>query len=160
MSKKIIPTSGELPGKAITRTDEQLYKPGKFEITKDEDFKINIYIKLKDKRWILVDNENIADEKHWVVFKMWSYEEEIELRKKATIYDSNKRIHFVDHDQLNRLKIQKLMKAWSFEVDNPRLKIIHINEVMVDESFKAVMNLHPNILRYIVEAMNNVLDGQ
>jgi len=164
MAKKVIPKiEDELPKKSDTgqeeRVDEKIYKSGKYEITENEDFTIKIPVWREDEssRWVIVDAKN-AQETHEVVFRMWSYEEEIELRKQATNYDPIKRIHLIDHDMLNRLKIQRLMKSWSFEKDNPRLKLLHVNGVMVDESFKNVMRLHPNILRFLIERMNNVLE--
>jgi hypothetical protein len=159
MAKKIIPTpeetvpSGLQPG----RIDEQISKPGTYEITDNEEFKIELHMRQKDGRWVTCE-EKLGEKTHQVVFRMWSYEEEIELRKRATQYDSVKHWHFIDHDILNRLKIQRLMKSWSLEQDNARLKLLHVNGVMADESFNAVMKLHPNILRKIIEGMNEVLE--
>lgn len=151
-------TIPELPKKTESKVEEQLYKAGKFEITEEEDFKIWIYIKKTDKRWTIVKNEEICDEKHWVIFRMWTYEEEIELRKQVTNFDMMKRMHLIDNDMLDRLKLQKLIKAWSFEDDNPRLKLVHINGVLCDESYKAMMKLHPNILKHIIGKMNEILE--
>lgn len=149
----------ELPNKPNMKVEENLYKAGKYEITEEEDFKISIPIKLEEKkRWIIVNDEKFADEKHWVIFRMWTYEEEVELRKQATSFDQIKRMHLIDNDMLNRLKLQKLIKAWSFEENNPRLKLIHVNGILCDESYKAIIKLHPNILKYIIEKMNDVLE--
>jgi hypothetical protein len=159
MAKKIIPTpedavpSGLQPG----RVDEQISKPGVYEITDNEEFNIALHMRLKDSRWVMCD-EKFAEKTHSVVFRMWSYEEEIELRKRATQYDPIKHWHFIDHDILNRLKVQRLMKSWTFDEDNARLRLLHVNGVMVDESFNAVMKLHPNILRKIIEGMNEILE--
>jgi len=160
MAKKVIPKTENLPSKPESeqRVDEKISKPGKFEITDDENFTVKIPVKTTEKRWVVIENEKQADETHEVVFRMWSYEEEIQLRKEATTYDAMKRMHFVDNDKLNRLKLQTLLKSWSFEKDNPRLKILHVNGTMVDEVWKMVMKLHPNILRYIIDRMNNVLE--
>ena len=149
----------DLPSNPEKKIEENLYKPGKFEITEEEEFRIDIPVKLEDKkRWTIVSDKKFADETHWVSFRMWTYQEEVELRKQATNYDQIKRMHLIDNDMLNRLKLQKLIKAWSFEEQNPNLKLIHVNGILCDESYKAITNLHPNILRFIIEKMNDVLE--
>jgi hypothetical protein len=142
------------------RVDEKLMQPGKYEITDNDVFKIEFGVKQVDKRWVVVDKTEkpMDSENHWVEFRMWNFEEEIELRKQSTIYDPLKRMHFVDNDKLNRLKIQKLLKAWSFEKGNERLKLFHVNGVLVDESYGYFMKLYPTILRFILEKMNDVLE--
>lgn len=143
------------------RVDEQISKPGKYEITENDTFKIVFYLYNKEGRWLVVDKSASGTpdvEEHWVEFKMWTFEEDIEMRKQASSYDPVKRLHLVDNDFLDRLKIQRLLKAWSFEKDNPRLKLLHVNGILVDESYKAFMKLYPNIVRYIIGRMNNVLE--
>jgi hypothetical protein len=157
MAKKVIKAPDEqLPSREPERTDEQLYDAGEYVITEKEDFTIDVPLKKIEKRWTVNDYD--FDKKHEVVFKMWSYEEGVELRKKSTQYDDIKRVHYIDHDLFNRLKIQKLVKSWTFEEENPKLKMHHVSGVLTDESFKAIMSLHPNILRYIIERMNDVLE--
>jgi len=165
MAKKVIPPADpkvqQPAAKPITPQEEQkeaLYNPGEYEITPDEDFQIDIYLQRKGKRWVVVQNEQMADEKHWALFRMWSYEEQVQMRKDATNFDMVKRMHLVDNDTLNRLKLKTLLKAWTFDKNNQRLELNHINGVLPDEVFSRVMNLHPNILNYIIEQMNAVLE--
>lgn len=141
------------------RLDEKLQTPGKYELTPDDTFTVTIYLKKIGKRWILAVQDDPDACMEEVVFRMWSYDELIEMRKMATNYDSMKRMHMVDHDAMNRLKIQKLLKAWTFEKDNPRLHIHHVNGVMVDESWTAFTKLQPNIATAIIERMNYVLEA-
>lgn len=149
-------------GSEELRVDERLQGPGKYELEDDETFRVEFYVRRRDKRWTIVANPAVRDksvEKHWVEFRMWNYEEAVELRKKATVYDTQKRVHLLDHDMLNRLKIQRLMRRWSFGDDNPRLRLLHVNGVLVDESWDAFRKrLHPNIAAHIVDQMNLVLD--
>jgi len=168
MAKKVIPGDPEkakpaaqgpqAPQQSQPGPDSTLYMPGEYEITNDEDFKIDVYLKRQEKRWTIVGSEKEAEKVHWALFRMWSYEEEVELRKQATNFDPIKRLHLVDNDLLNRLKLKRLLKAWSFEKDNPRMELHHVNGILVDEVFARVMKLHPNILRYIVEQMNGILE--
>jgi hypothetical protein len=162
MSKKVIPSRPDtsVPKKEPDkepRVDEQIYKSGKYEITDEEDFRIDIYLRQQEKRWVISTPDQATDT-HWVKFRMWSYDEELVMRKKATQYDQIQRTHFLDRDLMNRLKLQTLLKSWSFDKENPKFKLLHVNGILVDESFHAVMNLHPNILKYIIDRMNNVLE--
>lgn len=143
------------------RVDIQLLKPGKYELTEEDTFKIEFSITKKDGRWVVLDGtvEKVPGvEEHCVEFKMWSFEEDVALRKMCTSYDPLKRLHFVDNDVLNRVKVQRLLKSWTFERDNPRLKILHVGGVLSDESYTAFSKLQPNIIRHILERMNNVLE--
>jgi hypothetical protein len=140
------------------RVDERLMKPGKFEITNDTTFTVWIHVKERDGRWIIMSGPAKGVESNNVVFRMWTYEEMIEMRKMATTYDSQKRIHMIDNDALNRLKIQRLMVSWTFDKDNPRLKIQHVNGVMTDEGWNAFIRLQPNIGSYVIDEMNKVYE--
>jgi hypothetical protein len=142
------------------RIDAQIANPGKYEITKDDSFKIEFCVKQVGGRWVVTSDadKEKSTEKHWVEFRMWTFDEDVELRKKSTVFDQIKRMHFIDHDMLNRLKIQKLLKRWSFEKDNPNLKLNHFNGVLVDESWEVFKKLHLKIIRHIIEQMNNVLE--
>ena len=141
-----------------SRIDEVLMAPGKFEITPDTTFTVTIHARLLDGRWILMTGAGKDIETNTIVFRMWSYNEMIEMRKLATNYDAQKRIHAVDNDTLNRLKIQRLMKSWTFDKDNPRLKIQHVNGIMTDEGWSAFISLQPNIITYIIDEMNRVYE--
>lgn len=144
------------------RVDNKISEPGKYEIRPDDTFKIEFYLAERDGRWVVMDGSEARRqkgvEKHWVEFRMWTFSDEIDLRKKATTFDSAKRMHLIDHDLLNRLKVQKLLKDWSFSQGNDRLRLFHSDGVLVDESYEAFSHLHPNIARHIIEAMNNVLE--
>ena len=140
------------------RVDERLMKPSKYEVTAETNFKVALNIKEKDGRWIVMTGPAKGVETHEIVFRMWTYDEMVEMRKIATSYDGIKRIHMIDNDMLNRLKVQRLMVSWTFERDNSRLRIQHVNGVMTDESWRAFANLQPNISTYVIEEMNKVYE--
>jgi len=150
----------EKPKEEKERVDKKLEGPGKYEITKDTTFKVKFVLTMKDGRWVVIqsDEKERTAREHWVEFRMWTFDEEIELRKMATQWDVMKKIHLIDHDLLNQMKIQRLMKSWSFEEENARLKLLHANGILSDESFGAFKKLHPNIARHIIEKMNGVLE--
>jgi hypothetical protein len=141
------------------RYDTVLMEPGEYEVTKDSIFVIKVPLKQKknEKWWVIVD-ENNSDVVEKVVFRMWTYDEMVELRKLATKYDPIRRIHMIDHDILNRLKIQRFMKSWTFGRNNPRLAIHHVNGVMTDESWDAVVKLQTNILKFLIDKINEIYE--
>ena len=148
----------EKPAPPVDRFDEKLLKPGKYEVTEADTFSVEIWLRKSGRRWILCPPNEKDAIKEEVVFRMWTYDEMVESRKMATTYDPIKRIHMVDHDALNRLKLQRFMVSWTFDRENPRLRIQHVQGVMTDESWKAFTRLHPNICTYIIERMNLVYE--
>ena len=102
------------------------------------------------------DGEDIFHET--VEMRMWTYDESVELRKMATTYDQMKRLHMIDQDALNRLKLQKFLLSWSFGEENERLVLHHQNNTLTDESWKKVVSLYPNILEFIIQQMNAVYE--
>ena len=152
----VIAQGGELkPDKPV---DEQIMLPGKYEVTPEHTFRVNLFVEQVENRWVVREKMNKNCEHHWVEFRMWTFAEEIELRKLATTYDPLKRLHFVDHDMLNRLKVQRLMKEWTFQNENERLHLHHVNGVLTDECYKNFQGLFANIVRAIIEGMNGVLE--
>lgn len=138
------------------RHDKVLMGPGEYEVTKGSTFKIEIHLKPRseeERYWIICDeSEAVTSEE--VVFRMWTYDEMVEMRKLSTKYDQIRRVHLIDHDVLNRLKIQRFMKSWTFDRSNPRLELNHVNGVLVDEAWEKITKLQPNILKYIMDEMN------
>jgi len=139
------------------RVDEKLQGPGKYVVTKEKTFRVNFGLSERDGRWI-VTKPGAGAEDHWVEFRIWSFNEEVELRKMATIFDPLKKIHIVDNDYLNRLKVQRLMMNWTLDKNNDKLKLLHVNGVLSDEGWKAFTSLYPNIIRFVLESMNAVLE--
>ena len=140
------------------RLDEKLMKPGKYEVTEEHTFKVEVHLALKGSRWVVVEGSGKGVETNEVIFRMWGYDEMIELKKMATSYDPQKRLHMIDNDLLNRLKVQRLMVSWTFDKDNPRLKLAHVGGVLTDESWVAFTKLQPNIITYILDEMNRVYE--
>ena len=140
------------------RIDERLMKPGKYEVTEQHTFEIKLYMIQRNNRWIVLDGPTKNAEEHSIVFRMWNYDEMIELKKMATSYDPQKRIHMIDNDVLNRLKVQRLIVSWTLDRENPRLKLLHVQGILSDESWKVFTKLQPNIITYIFDEMNKVYE--
>jgi len=154
------PNSVETKQKAPdARVDEQIMAPGKYELSPDDVFEVDIYLRQVKGRWMLADvpGDGVAHEK--ATFRMWTYDERVEMRKKATTYDRIRRMHLIDNDALNRLKIQKFLKSWTFSDSNPRLRLHHVNGVLTDECWEMfAKRLHPAISIHIIEEMNKVYE--
>ena len=136
---------------------EKLMEPGDYEVTDSHTFEVKINLLKKDGRWQVVKGGEGVDS-HTCVFRLWKYDEMVGLKKQATSYDTTRRIHTVDQDVLNRLKIQKLLVSWTFGDHNPRLKIHRVQGVLTDESWDNFKRLQTNIIDYIFRGMNEVLD--
>lgn len=146
------------PSRPEPRVDKTLYLPGKYEVTPDQTFSFSILIKEYKGRWIITDHDGKGVDTHTVTFRLWNYEEMIDLRRRATSFDPIKRSSVVDNDALNRFKIQRLLQSWTFDKDNPRFSLHRQNGVLTDESWKAFVKLSPNIAERIINEMNMVLD--
>jgi len=135
-----------------------LQKPGKYESNPEQTFDIIINVLNRQGRWIVIQSPIKGSEEHRVTFRLWTFEEMIEIKRKATTVDPMSRKTNIDFDLMNRMKVQKLLTSWTFSNDNPRLSIQHVNGVMTDESWKAFTKLDPSIIQRILDEMNFFLD--
>jgi len=148
------------PKREPPRVDERLMKPGKYEVSDESSFTVKLYLKKKGvARWSLMNGPGEGVDEEKVVFRMWTFDEMVELRKMATTFDQVRRMHLIDYDALNRLKVQRLMMSWTLDRDNPRLKLHHVNGVLVDEAWTVFSKrLLPNIAQHIIDEMNAVYE--
>ena len=138
--------------------DDSLNKPGKYEVSEASDFTIELFLRFHKGRWILMEHEDSKTENHKVVFRMWTYNEMVELKKMATTFDLRKKVHELDNDLLNMLKIKRFLKSWTFGEKNKRLEIQHVGGTMTDEGWTAFTRLQPSIAQYIIDEMNAVFE--
>lgn len=154
------------PGAAVVhkaepaRVDERLMKPGKYEVSDDSKFTVKLHMRqVTPGRWKMVSVEEEGGSVEEVVFRMWTFDEMVEMRKMATSFDQIRRTYLVDYDALNRLKVQRLMMSWTLDRDNPRLKLHHVNGVLTDESWAVFSKrLLPAIAQHIIDEMNQVYE--
>ena len=138
--------------------DTSLLNAGKYEVTSNSTFTVKLNLFLQDGRWMVVDRDMKGSDHHEVVFRMWTFDEAIEFRKKATSLHAETRQQLLDDDHLNEIKVRKLMQSWTFDRENSRLKIHRVGGVLTDESLEIIKKLQENILRYIHLQMNVVLE--
>lgn len=132
----------------------------KYEVKPESHFIVKFGIMEQDGRIIVTDEDMLESriEKHWVKFRMWTYAEELDIKSKATEFDSTKKVHLLNNDKLNEIKIRTLIQDWSFSQSDASLKLLHINNYLSDEGLKIVYSLYPTIIRYIINRMNEVLE--
>lgn len=141
------------------RVDERLMVPGTYEIIPDNNtFTVDVHLIQVDGRWIRAEKAGSGVHSESAVFRMWTFQEMVDLRKMATSFDASKRMHMVDNDALNRLKVQKLLMSWTFSDKNERLKIHRNQGTLTDESWTNFTKLQANIAQALIEGMNNVLE--
>lgn len=135
----------------------------KYEVKPDTTFKIEFGIVERDGRYVVIRKDEVqfskGTEPHWVLFRMWGYREELEWKNKATEYDAERRVHSMNNDVLNELKLRNLLLDWSFSEKEPELKLMHVNRILSDESIEMFFSFYPSVVRYMVDKMNEVLEG-
>ena len=66
------------------RHDKVLMQPGEYEVTKSSTFTLRLPLRKNEDNWWVVVSEDEAETVEEVVFRMWAYDEMVELRKLAT----------------------------------------------------------------------------
>lgn len=157
--KHNIPQSVNNPNKLVVQPKIH----NKYQVNKDTIFyiKFGIYFKKQEQDRIIVvdyDKANKQIQNHWLKFRMWSYEECNRLKESCCQQDQY-RNYVYNKSKLFRTKIKYLLLDWSFKQNNPDMKLMHVNNILSDESINDFMNLHPNILFYIESELNSILQA-
>lgn len=158
----------QAPGPSKTHSDSgptsYKMKRSKYEITKDSYFvvKFGLYQK-EDGRFVPIKEDAVDGipeaELHWVKFRMWSYAEELKWKSEFLEYNNATKSQFLNVDRLNERKIRCLMLDWSFAEHDDRLKLLHCDGRLSDESYAIFMGMYPSIASTIVDLMNLVLES-
>lgn len=139
-------------------------KKSKYEVTENSYFTVRFGLWEKEKGHFIPLREEAVEgipdaEMHWVKFRMWTYGEELKWKSEFLEYNNATKSQFLNMEKLNERKIKFLMKDWSFgEYDN-RLKLLHCDGRLSDESYALFYNMYPAIADTIVDMMNNVLEN-
>lgn len=144
------------------KTTEKVVSYSKYEVRPDSEFKIEFCIGEKDGRIVVYTKEAAIQfpelESHWVVFRMWKYEEELDWKNRCQEYDAQSRSFKTNINKLDELKIRYLIKSWSFENYDPKFKLLHANRYLADESYDIFKGFYPTIINNIIFLMNQVLE--
>lgn len=144
------------------KTTEKVVSYSKYEVRPDSEFKIEFCIGEKDGRIVVYTKEAAIQfpelESHWVVFRMWKYEEELDWKNRCQEYDAQSRSFKTNINKLDELKIRYLIKSWSFENYDPKFKLLHANRYLSDESYDIFKGFYPTIINNIIFLMNQVLE--
>lgn len=135
----------------------------KYEVKSDSVFVIRFGLMERDGRMVPIADHEVErfpeSEHHWVKFRMWTYPEQLEWHDWASQWDSQAKQKTLDSDKLNERKIKCLLLDWSFGEKEDRLKLLHCDGVLSDESYAIFMGLYPAIATTIVKMMNSVLES-
>ena len=139
-------------------------KRTKYEVTKDTFFVIRFGLfQMEDGRFIVIASDDVPKyegaEAHWVKFRMWRYDEELKWKASCLEYDSKMKGQVINIDKLNERKLKSLLLDWSFGEYEDRLKLLHCDGRLSDESYSLLMGMYPSIVNAIVNLMNDVLEN-
>ena len=139
-------------------------KRTKYEITDSSYFIIRFGLLQKDDGRFIPIKEDAIDEiaeaePHWVKFRMWNYGEELAWKSEFMEYSNAMKSQYLNIEKLNERKIRRLLLDWSFGEYDDRLKLLHCDGMLSDESYSVFMGLYPSIAGTIVDMMNLVLES-
>lgn len=136
----------------------------KYEVTPETYFTVRFgLVERKDGGYYTVGGGELADypeaEPHWVKFRMWTYDEELRWKADCMEFNSQSKTQYINVERLNERKIRRLMLDWSFGEMEDRLKLLHCDGRLSDESYSMFRGLYPVIANRIVDMMNSVLEN-
>lgn len=139
-------------------------KRSKYEVTRDTFFIIKFgLVQMEDERFVPIPYESVPEnhnaEAHWVKFRMWNYDEELKWKAECLEYDAKMKGQVINTDKLNERKLKMLLLDWSFGEYEDRLKLLHCDGKLSDESYSILRGMYPSIVNVIVNLMNNVLEN-
>jgi hypothetical protein len=139
-------------------------KKTKYEVTKDSYFVVKFgLVQKSDGRFIPIKEEMVEEipdaEPHWVKFRMWTYDEELKWKSECMEYNSSTKLQMINQDKLNERKLRNLILDWSFGSYEDRLKLLHCDGRLSDESFGIIRGMYPSIVITIMDLMNLVLES-
>ncbi len=142
----------------------QTTKPCKYQVTPNTTFFIRFgLVQKEDGRFVPIREDAIEGipeaESHWVKFRMWTYNEELDWKDKCTEYDSRSKMQMINTAKLNEIKLRWLMLDWSFGEYDSQLKLLHCDGKLSDESYNLFKGMYPSIANTIVDMMNLVLES-
>ncbi len=136
----------------------------KYEISPDSYFVVKFGLfQREDGRFVPIKEESVETmptaELHWVKFRMWNYAEELKWKSEFLEYNPATKTQFLNNDKLNERKIRRLLLDWSFGENDDKMKLLHCDGRLSDESYALFMRLYPSIASTIVDLMNLVLES-
>lgn len=151
-------TQMDVPGQPRSFADS-LRGPSRYFVKPDSTFRVVFGVFERDGRLIPCGADTEGCEQHWIEFRIWNFKEETQLKKMCSEFDTVNRVHKIDNDKLDRLKVQKLFVNWSFGEKDPDLVLHPINGIMPDADVEKFFSLYPAIIHHLLDCMNLVLEG-
>lgn len=151
------------PAVGLSDKSSFITKKSKYEVSKDSFFLVEFCLWENDGRFLVLKkgavDESLGVENCWVKFRMWNYREELQWKAQCTEFNNSVKAQFINQEKLNEKKIKSLIMDWSFSEGDDRLKLLHTDGVLSDESYNIFMGLFPSIASAIVNMMNDVLEN-
>ena len=91
---------------------------------------------------------------------MWTYDEKVKWKEECRELDSSTKSVTVNKDMLNERKIRNLILDWSFAKYGERMRLLHCDGKLSEESYSMFLGLYPPIANVIVEMMNDMLNDR
>ena len=155
-----LPSNVKQPQQIQTTKMPQSHIFSKYQIRQDTCFYIRFGVTWIDDRIVVVkqDKLNPDIESHWMKFRMWSYEQCNKIKNNCCQLDQYKN-YVYNKTKLFKQSVKYLLLDWSFGINNPNMRLMHVNKILSDESISLFMNMHPNILFYIQNKLKGILQG-
>ena len=83
----------------------------------------------------------------------------MDWKNRCSDFNPQLKIQSLNTDKLNEMKIKRLILDWSFAENYDRLKLLHTDGILSDESYNIFKGLFPAIANTIIDLMNNVLEN-
>ena len=137
----------------------------KYEVSRDTYSVVRFGLMQKGEggRFVVINEQSVPEhpesEIHWVKFRMWNYDEELNWKSNCTEYSAAAKGQVINIDRLNEQKLKMLLLDWSFGEYDDRLKLLHCDGRLSDESYCILKGMYPTIVNAIVYMMNDVLEN-
>ena len=158
-----VPKQSNVPNKESSKPLSSYKDLTKYQVTKDSTFTIKFGLLQQDGRFIPIKEQAILNYKNaelvWVKFRMWTFQQQIDWKNKCQDFNMAMKCQVLNTNKLNEMKIKRLILDWSFGENYDRLKLLHTDGILSDESYNMFKGLYPAIANTIIEFMNNVLEN-
>lgn len=142
------------------------FRKSKYEVRPDTSFLIRFGIveRSDGDGFYTIRASDVADnpdaEGHWVKFRMWTYDEKLKWKEECREFNSSTKAIVMNVDMLNERKIRNLILDWSFAKYGEKMRLLHCDGKLSEESYSMFLGLYPPIANAIVDLMNSVLESR
>jgi hypothetical protein len=125
-------------------------------------FKLKIYLRIMSNRTLRpVNRKELATFSFLIECEYPTYEEELEAKRNATMYDESRGIHHVDQDMISEWRVRRCLIRWSLpsKLKGFCKRLQRSNNRLTEESWDDFKRLPPLIRKAIVNRLWASLGG-